>query len=115
MSKKTFKSQASSSRASTYRAQTGGSNIGIFGSSTIGAVPSSLSYVYEPPDLNAISTPNIVVALKNLQKKDATTKFKALEELQSYVVSTETDDGRLEESVVEAWVCFEDMYPSLFI
>ena len=94
MSKKPFKSQASSSRASTYRAQAGSNNIGIFGSSILGAVPSSLSYVYEPPDLNAISAPNIIVAFKNLQKKDATTKFKALEELQTYVVSTESDDGR---------------------
>lgn len=111
MSKKPFKSQASSSRASTYNAQSGSNNIGFFGSSTLGAVPSSLSYVYEPPDLNAVSAPNIIVALKNLQKKDATTKFKALEELQSYVASAETEDGRLEESIVEAWVCFKDIYP----
>lgn len=115
MSKKSFKSQASSSRANEYRAQAGSTSIGSFGSSTLGAVPSLLSCVYEPPDLNAISAPNIIVALKNLQKKDATTKFKALEELQSYVASAGTDDGRLEESIVEAWVCFKDMCPSLLM
>ena len=108
MSKKPFKSQASSSRAfaTTFGAQPGSNSIGSFGGSSIlGAVPSSLlSYVYEPPDLNAISAPNIIVALKNLQKKDATTKFKALEEVQSYVASAETEDGRVEESIVEAWV-----------
>lgn len=110
MSKKPFKSQASSSRAlaSAFGAQPGSNNIGLFGaSSTLGAVPSSpLSYVYEPPDLSAISAPNITVALKNLQKKDATTKFKALEELQSYVGSAEMEEGRVEESIVKAWVGF---------
>ena len=110
MSKKPFKSQASSSRAfaSTFGSQSASNNIGFFGgSSALGAVHSSpLSYVYEPPDLSTISAPNITVALKNLQKKDATTKFKALEELQSYVVSAETEKGRVEESVVEAWVGF---------
>lgn len=104
MSKKPFKSQASSSRAFA----SAFNNTGTFGgSSTLGAVPSSsLSYVYEPPDLTAISAPNITVALKNLQKKDATTKSKALEDLQSYVVSAEMEQGRVEESIVEAWVGF---------
>lgn len=110
MSKKPFKSQASSSRAfaSTFATQSG-SNITGFsgGSSSLGAVSSSpLSYVYEPPDLSAISAPNIIVALKNLQKKDATTKVRALEELQSHVASAETEEGRVEESIVEAWVGF---------
>lgn len=114
MSKKSYKSQASSSRAfaSTFGAQPGSNSIGsLGGSSTLGAVPSSpLSYVYEPPDLSAISEPNIIVSLKNLQKKDAATKFKALEELQSYVISAETEDGRVEGSIVEAWVGFLGRY-----
>ena len=81
----------------------------IFGSSTgtsaFGAVPSSpLSYVYEPPDLSEFSDPNVVVAFKNLQKKDGTTKAKALEELQAYVLSLGSESGGVEEVVLAAWV-----------
>ena len=100
MSKKAFKSQASSSRAAD--GPTFGSG---FGSSTFGAVSSSpLSYVYEPPDLTGFSDPNVGVAFKNIQKKDGTTKTKALEDLQAYVSSLESDTGGLEESMLEAWV-----------
>lgn len=108
MSKKPFKFQASSSRAvSGAFVQTDvASSPSKFGAkSTFGAVPSSsLSYVYEPPDLSGISEPNVVVALKNLQKKDSTTKTKALEELQAYVLSLATVSGGLEEAILEAWV-----------
>lgn len=110
MSKKSYKSQASSSRAFTsgFGAQAGSNIIEPFeGSSKLGAITSSpLSYVYEPPELSKISEPNVIVILKNLQKKDAVTKFKALEELQSHFVSVGTEEGRVEESILEAWVGF---------
>ncbi|KAL2042416.1 hypothetical protein N7G274_004908 [Stereocaulon virgatum] len=102
MSKKPFKSQASSARAVS--GAFGGAQDGAAFGTSFGAVASSpLSYVYEPPDLSRLSEPNIVVAFKNLQKKDATTKAKALEDLQSYVFSLETGKGALEEAILEAW------------
>lgn len=108
MSKKQFKSQASSSRAvsGAFGAPDKAFGGGILGgSSAFGAVASSpLSYVYEPPDLGGISVPNIVVALKNLQKKDATTKAKALEDLQTYVLSLGAEKGGVENAILEAWV-----------
>lgn len=108
MGKKSFKSQASSSRAvsGAIGQLDAASSIGNSGAtSTFGAAPSSsLSYVYEPPDLSNISEPNVVVALKNLQKKDSTTKSKALEELQAYVSSVAVETGGVEEPILEAWV-----------
>lgn len=108
MSKKSFKSQASSSRAvsGAFGQPEAASNISNFGvTSTFGPVPSSsLSYVYEPPDLSSISEPSVVVALKNLQKKDSTTKSKALEELQVYVLSLAVQSGGVEEAILEPWV-----------
>jgi E3 ubiquitin-protein ligase listerin len=100
MSKK-FKSQASSARAasSTY----GGPSLG-FGSqpSTFQTKASPLSYVTEVPDLSGISDSRVVVALKNLTKKDSVTKAKALEELQE-IISLNGETGP-ETAVVEAWV-----------
>lgn len=108
MSKKSFKSQASSSRAvsGAFGQPEATSSIGNFGvTSTFGAVPSSsLSYVYEPPDLSSISEPRVVVALKNLQKKDSTTKSKALEELQAYVLSLAVQSEGIEDAILEPWV-----------
>lgn len=108
MSKKQFRSQASSSRAvsGVFGGSDGGLGGGAFGSApTFGATsPSSLSYIYEPPDLSTISVPNVVVAFKSLQKKDSTTKSKALEELQAYVLSLKPDQGGVEDSILEAWV-----------
>lgn len=107
MSKKAFKSQASSSRAiigafgSSDRTAFGNSH----GSSTFGSVSSSpLSYVYEPPELSGFSEPNVGVAFKNIQKKDGVTKSKALEELQNYVSSVAAEKGGLENAMLEAWV-----------
>lgn len=106
MSKKAFKSHASSSRAVS--GPLGGEGAvfgGSSGTSAFGAVPSSpLSYVYEPPDLSGFSDPNVGVAFKNLQKKDGTTKAKALEDLQSYVSSLGAETGGVEEAVLIAWV-----------
>ena len=94
MSKKQFKSQASSGRI--------GSAFGGLGGGGFGSTQSSiLSYVQEPPDLSAISDPNVVVAIKNLTKKDGTTKVKALEELQAHLSSSNFE---IEDGLLEAWV-----------
>ncbi|KAF2772540.1 hypothetical protein EJ03DRAFT_187282 [Teratosphaeria nubilosa] len=103
MSKKPFKSQASSGRV-------GGGGFGGFGSSGFGSTQSSsLSYIQEPPDYSSISNANLVVSLKNLSKKDSTTKAKALEDIQAYVSSS---DIEVEEGLLEAWV---KLYPRLSI
>lgn len=83
-----------------------GAGFGVgFSASSFGAVASSpLSYVYEPPDLSGLSEPNLVVAFKNVQKKDATTKAKALEDLQSYISSLESKGVQFEGAMLEAWV-----------
>lgn len=76
--------------------------MGGFGSGGFGGGQSSaLSYVQEPTDLSAISDANLVVAVKNLSKKDGTTKAKALEELQAHVSATSVD---IEDGLLEAWV-----------
>ena len=113
MSKKQFKSQASSSRAvsGTYALRqqgfggfgnpAGAGGLGVSSTST-----SPLSYITEPPDLSAVAEPNVVVALKNLSKKDSTTKAKALEDLQVFVTSVGPKEGGLEDAFLEAWVGF---------
>ena len=92
MSKKQFKSQASSGRV--------GAGFGAFGSGFGSAQSSPLSYIQEPLDFSGISDANVVVAFKNLSKKDSTTKAKALEDIQSHVSS----DVEVEEGLLEAWV-----------
>ncbi|KAI9775587.1 MAG: hypothetical protein M1835_005753 [Candelina submexicana] len=111
MSKRQFKSQASSARAAS--GAFGGSfqNPGL-GTPAFGAIPSTLSFVAEPPDLTAISDPNVVVAFKNLSKKDNVTKAKALEDLQTYVLSVGVQEHGLEDQVLEAWV---KIYPRISI
>jgi hypothetical protein len=89
MSKK-FKSQASSARAAT---SAFGGSFGFGSQST-----SSLSYVAEQPDLSTISDPNVVVSLRNLSKKDSTTKTKALEEIQDHIKNV------VEDGLLSAWV-----------
>ena len=101
MSKKQFKLQASS------RATAGASGASTFGRSlknTFGSTVSPLSYITEPPDLSSISDPGIVVAFKNLSKKDSTTKAKALEDLQTYVTLCGVNGRTIEDGVLEAWV-----------
>ena len=106
MSKKSFRSQASSSRAAS--GAFGGQNEGsrqLIGLTAFGGIDASpLSYIYEPPDLTDISDPNIVVALKNIQKKDSTTKARGLEELQTGISTN--GEGVLDEALLEAWVRF---------
>jgi E3 ubiquitin-protein ligase listerin len=95
MSKRQFKSQASSSRAAS------GTGFGGFGS----APGTTLSYLFEPPNFSSISDANVVVGFKNLSKKDGTTKSKALEDLRAYVQAHPYEqDGGTEEAILEAWV-----------
>jgi len=99
MSKKQFRSQASSGRAissANFAGAFGG------GTGTFQTYTSPLSYVYEPPDLSDISDPNVGVYFKNLMKKDGTTKAKALEDLQGYVTSL---DVQIDDALLAAWVC----------
>ncbi|KAL5348396.1 hypothetical protein ACLOAV_006879 [Pseudogymnoascus australis] len=106
MSKRQFKSQASSSRAVFGN----GAGFGGFGS---GATRSTLSYLTEPPNLSSISDPNVVVAFKNLLKKDSTTKAKGLEDLRLHVLSSPNEQGGgVEQSILEAWV---KLYPRISI
>jgi len=102
MNKRQFKSQASSSRAAA-----AGSGVGFgggFGSGSA-ASTSSLSYLTQPPDFTSISDPNVVVAFKNLLKKDATTKTRALEDLRAYVrTHLYVQDNGVEEPILETWV-----------
>ncbi|KAJ4399573.1 hypothetical protein N0V91_009317, partial [Didymella pomorum] len=97
MSKRSAKAAASSARAaSTF----GFGSAPAFGGSFAGSA-SQLSYVAEPPNLSAISDPNVVVYFRNLSKKDSTTKAKALEDLQSHVAGLQEP---VEEGVLEAWI-----------
>ena len=101
MSKK-FKAQASSARAAS--AAFGSSSV-AFGAPSPGfqTAASSLSYIAEQPHLGAISDPNLVVALRNLSKKDSTTKTKALEEVEDYVKTADSADA-IDAGLLDAWV-----------
>lgn len=105
MSKK-FKSHASSSRAAAAGlggfTNTFGGFSGDLSSHT--NAPSSLSYVAEPPDLTRISDANLVVAFKNLTKRDDTTKTRALEDIKDKIVKLGNRSDDLEDGFLEAWV-----------
>ena len=118
MSKRQFKSQASSSRAISGAFPSRSQGFGVLGGSTAGhgltsSTLSPLSYVTEPPDFSDISDSTLVVALKNLSKKDSTTKAKALEELEGYVLARGRETGGVEDALLEAWVGFHKMYISV--
>ena len=98
MSKRNARAQASSARAA---ASAFSSGFGASPSPAFGTSSSQLSYVTEPPDLSAVSDPNVVVYFRNLSKKDSTTKAKALEDIQGHVSSLQEP---VEEGVLEAWV-----------
>ncbi|KAI0158402.1 hypothetical protein BJ166DRAFT_527384 [Pestalotiopsis sp. NC0098] len=101
------KSSAASGKAF---ASAGSGAFGAFSSASSG---SKLSYLTEPPDYTSISDANVVVSFKNLLKKDATTKSKALEELLAYVEAHPYEqNGGVEEAVLEAWV---QLYPRISI
>lgn len=119
MSKKQFKSHASSSRAfsATFGEQHesfGG--VGLRAAPSFGSISSSsLSYIYEPPDLSQISDSGVVVAFKNLQKKDSTTKTKALEGLQNVITSLTLEKREVEEAILQAWVCLLRHFVDVFL
>jgi hypothetical protein len=46
----------------------------------------------------------LVVAFKNLLKRDDITKSKALEDLRDYVLSLENRSDSLEDGLLDAWV-----------
>ncbi|XWX01138.1 hypothetical protein V2A60_009163 [Cordyceps javanica] len=70
---------------------------------------SSLSYLAEPPSFAAVTDPNIVVSLKNVLKKDSTTKTKALDELLAHVQANPHDkDGGVEDALLDIWT---QLYP----
>ncbi|KAM7195474.1 hypothetical protein V8F33_006644 [Rhypophila sp. PSN 637] len=70
-----------------------------------------LSYITPPPALDQIPS-SILVPFKNLQKKDSTTKAKALEDIVAYVRNHSKDDQGIPESVLVAWV---DLYARVSI
>ncbi len=103
MSKRAFKVQASSERAASVGQFGNGFGTGSLSSSF--GKSSNLSYLVEPPDLSKISDPNVKVSLKNMTKKDSTTKVKALEDLQAHIQSTKAEGRRLETGeLLEVWV-----------
>ncbi|KAI1081802.1 hypothetical protein F5B20DRAFT_535416 [Whalleya microplaca] len=107
MSRRPAKARATGSKAFT---SFGSSSFGAFSTASSGT---NLSYLAEPPDFSSISDANVVVSLKNLLKKDATTKAKALEELVTYVQAHPYEqDGGTEEPILEALV---QIYPHISI
>jgi hypothetical protein len=94
--KRAAKSASSARAASTF----GSSAFGSSPAAAFGVASSQLSYVSEPPDLSAISDPNVVVYFRNLSKRDSTTKAKALEDIQAYI----SKESTVEEGLLEAWV-----------
>ncbi|RMZ89542.1 hypothetical protein DV736_g3226, partial [Chaetothyriales sp. CBS 134916] len=101
MSGKKSRAQASSARAAS--AAIFGTGFGL-GQHSAFQSTSSLSYVAEQPDLSGVSDPHVVVSLRNLSKKDSTTKSKAIEELQAHVRTAPS----LDEAVIAAWIA---LYP----
>lgn len=84
------------------RSSPSAAGVGAFASPAGG---NGLSYLAEAPDLSAVSDPNVVVAFKNVLKKDPATKAKGLQELVAHAQATPFEkDGGVEEAVLEAWV-----------
>ncbi|KIV95004.1 hypothetical protein PV10_02712 [Exophiala mesophila] len=102
MSKK-FKSHASSARAASNALSSSSFGFGS-PSNAFQTAPSTLSYITEFPDLSTVSDPNLVVSLRNLGKKDSTTKAKAIEELQEHVAQAKP----IEPGFLDAWIA---LYP----
>ncbi|CCU74310.1 RING zinc finger protein [Blumeria hordei DH14] len=102
MSKGQFKTQASSSRVAI-------SGLEGFGS---GAHSSSLSYLTKHIDLSGIDCPHIVVAFKNLSRRDDTTRSKALQDLHFHINAQITEKNEVDVAVIQAWV---QIYPQLAI
>ena len=103
MSKRSYKTQASSTRVAFGTPNLLQSNATAT-TAEKGIYSSQLSYLTEPPSLEHISDPKLVVLLKNLSKKDGITKAKALDDILGLIGSAEYES---DSSVVEAWVGFD--------
>ncbi|KAI0186040.1 hypothetical protein EV127DRAFT_514722 [Xylaria flabelliformis] len=107
MSRKPGKARAASSKAAP---GFGATTFGSFASTASGI---NLSYLAEPPNFSSVSDANVVISLKNLQKKDATTKAKALEDLLAHVQAHPYEqDGGVEDPILDVWV---QLYPRVSI
>ena len=104
MSKRQFKSQANSDRA-------GGAfgGFGVTGTPFGSSHSSTLSYIQEPIDYSTIDDGNLIVAFRNLSKKDSTTKAKALEDIQS---ACSPSDVLISDEFLEIWA---KLFPRLSI
>lgn len=100
MSKRPYKVQASSTRVAFGTSNLLQSN---HSSSSIGegTFASQLSYLTEPPNLEQISDPGLVVLLKNLSKREGITKAKALDDILGLKASAKIE---VDDHFVEAWV-----------
>ncbi|PHH56078.1 E3 ubiquitin-protein ligase listerin [Ceratocystis fimbriata CBS 114723] len=66
---------------------------------------SDLSYLAPQADTSAISDANVIISFKSLQKKDDTTKTKAMEDLLSYAKAHPFDsNGGVEDAILDAWL-----------
>ncbi|KKF96441.1 E3 ubiquitin-protein ligase listerin [Ceratocystis platani] len=66
---------------------------------------SELSYLAPQADTSAISDANVIISFKSLQKKDDTTKTKAMEDLLSYAKAHPFDsNGGVEDAILDAWL-----------
>ena len=101
------KAKGKAASRGAFGAPSGPGGFSAFGSSS--TERSSLSYLAEPPSLSAVSDPNVVVSLKNLLKKDPTTKGKALDELIAFAQAHPFDqDGGVDEAILAVWI---QLYP----
>lgn len=106
--KSSFKGRVSSGRGFGSPAPSG---FGGFATTT--STAGSLSYLSDTPDFSAISDSNVVVSLKNLLKKDTTTKSKALAELVQYTQAHPYEEnGGAEDAILDVWV---QLYPRISI
>ncbi|KAJ1333266.1 E3 ubiquitin-protein ligase listerin [Microdochium nivale] len=90
-----------------YQKYAGKAGAGFGGFSTSSA--SNLSYLTEFSDYGSISDPNVVIAFKNIQKRDTATRQRGVEDLLAYAIAHPHDkDGGVEDAVLEAWA---QVYP----
>lgn len=94
MKKAQFKSHASSSRATS----------ASFGGLTFNNPYSSLSYFTKAPDLSGIENPHVVVAFKNLTRKDENTRSRALQDFRAYLHAQAKEKNEIDDNIIEAWV-----------
>ncbi|KXJ86177.1 hypothetical protein Micbo1qcDRAFT_153373 [Microdochium bolleyi] len=90
-----------------HQKHTGRAGAGFGGFSTSSA--SNLSYLSEFSDYASISDPNVIIAFKNIQKRDTATRQRGVEDLLAYALAHPHDkDGGVEDAVLEAWA---QVYP----